>query len=169
MDEFLRNLIVKKWKIRNFSFTFLDVLLAVCITVTSVMLRLAVIDCTVTDWDKISAVILEFLLAVWGGILVFAYTGARIRAFLTYGVLMIYPTVIANGALWNRGSVFYAWFFLAGLYLFAKGARLRAGISVAVGTVIALFRLRISTRSLSLGWPNLYEIIGKTMFVDLFN
>lgn len=169
MDSYLRNLIVKKWTIKDFSFSFLDLLLAVCITGTGVMLRLAVIDYTVTDWDKISAMILEFLLAVWGGMIVFAYTGARIRAFLTYAVLVIYPTIIANGALWNRGSVFYAFFFLISLYLLAKGEGFRAGISAVAGALIALSRMRLSTRSLTLGWPNIYEIIGKEMFVELYN
>ena len=169
MDAYLRDLLVKKWNIGKFSFSFLDALLAVCITGTGVMLRLSVIGYTATDWDKISAMILEFLLAVWGGMIVYFYTGARLRAFLTYAVLVIYPSIIANSALWNRGSVFYAWFFLLSLYLLVKGARVRAGLSAAAGAVIALSRMRVSTQNLTLGWPNLYEIVGKSMFVDLYN
>ena len=169
MDAYLRDLLVKKWNIGKFSFSFLDALLAVCITGTGVMLRLSVIGYTATDWDKISAMILEFLLAVWGGMIVYFYTGARLRAFLTYAVLVIYPSIIANSALWNRGSVFYAWFFLLSLYLRVKGAGVRAGLSAAAGAVIALSRMRVSTQNLTLGWPNLYEIVGKSMFVDLYN
>ena len=40
MDDFLRDFIVKKWKIGRFTFTFLDALLAVCITGTGIFLRL---------------------------------------------------------------------------------------------------------------------------------
>jgi len=169
MDEFLRNLIVKKWNIGGFAFTFLDALLAVCITGTGVMLRLAVVDYTVTDAAKIAAMVLDFVLAVFGGILVYSYTGHRNKAFLTYAVLAIYPTMVANSALWGRNSVFYAFLFFLGLYLYGKGQKPLAALSIAAGGAIAIAGMRLSTENLTLGWPNIYELIGKKMFVDLFN
>ena len=42
MDEFLRGLLIKKWKLGSLEFTFLDALLAICITGTGVMMRIAV-------------------------------------------------------------------------------------------------------------------------------
>ena len=175
MDSYLRNLIVKKWKIKNFSFTFLDILLAVCITGTGVMLRLAVIDYTVTDLAKKAAMLAELPLIIWCMMIVFDYTGSRLRAFLTYAILAIYPTVVANGALWGKGSVCCTWFFILGLYMYEREdmhRRFRAGLGIictGAGAVIALSQIRLSTRSLTLGWPNLYEIIGKEMFVELYN
>ena len=42
---------------------------------------------------------LEFALAILCGAIVHSYTGNRLRAFLTYAILVIYPTVVANGRL----------------------------------------------------------------------
>ena len=64
MDDFLRDFIVKKWKIGRFTFTFLDALLAVCITGTGIFLRLPVINHTVTGPEKIGAVVLDYVLAL---------------------------------------------------------------------------------------------------------
>ena len=177
MDDFLRDFIVKKWKIGNFTFTFLDALLAVCITGTGIFLRLPVINYTATGAEKIGAIVLEYVLAVLCGAIVHCCTGSRNRAFLTYAILVIYPTVAANGALWNVNAVYYVILFFAGLYLYLKGFRVLSALSTAAGTVIALYRIwqwRLSLSvaypvSLSRGWPNFYEIIGAEAFVELFD
>ena len=39
MDDFLRNFISRKWNLKGLTFTFLDVLLSVCITGTGLALR----------------------------------------------------------------------------------------------------------------------------------
>ena len=67
MDEFLRNFISRKWNVRGVTFTFLDLLLAVCITGTGLALRSTVIEYTPTDTWKLCAVVLEFALAVLCG------------------------------------------------------------------------------------------------------
>lgn len=169
MDEFLRNLIVRKWKIGNLEFTFLDALLAVCITGTGVMLRLAVIEYTVTDTAKLIAIMMDWLLAILCGVMVYDYTESRNRAFLTYAVMVIYPTLIANSALWGKNSSYYLYFLFFGVYCYGKGEKWRGIISMAVAAVLAAVRFEPSYKTLNLGWPNFYEIIGKEMFVDLYN
>ena len=67
MDELLRNLLVKKWRLGKLEFSFLDGLLAVCITGTGIMLRLAVMDYTVTGSRKIGAMVIDFILAYFCG------------------------------------------------------------------------------------------------------
>ena len=64
MDDFLRNFISKKWNVKGLTFTFLDILLAVCITGTGLALRSTVIAYTPTDIRKIVAIVLELALAV---------------------------------------------------------------------------------------------------------
>ncbi len=169
MDEWLRGFVFKKRKLGGVSFSFLDVLLALCITGTGIMLRIAVVHYTVTDALKIGAMVLDFFLAVLGGALVYSYTGGRNRAFLTYSILAIYPTAVANSALWGRNSVLYVWFLILGLYLYVKQHKWPALFSTLLGLILAGSRMRISTQSLSLGWPNFYEIVGKGMFVELYN
>lgn len=173
MDEFLRNLIVKKWKLRRLEFTFLDALLAVCITGTGIMLHLAVVDYTVTDSRKIGAMLIDFILAFFCGDLVYKYTRHRNKAFLTYSILVIYPTLIANSALWGKNSVYSVFLFFVGLYYFVHHIGTRGKwwglLAVAAGAASVLMEFEPGRKSLSLGWPNFYEIIGKEMFVELFN
>ncbi|MCI9383896.1 MAG: hypothetical protein HFI24_06775, partial [Lachnospiraceae bacterium] len=173
MDEFLQRLIVKNWKIGKLTFTFLDALLAVCITGTGIMLRLAVVEYTVTDSQKLGAMIIDFILAFYCGEIVYEYTRHRNKAFLTYAILVIYPTMIANSALWGKNSVYSVFFFFVGLYYFALHDKERKKwlglLAAAVGAARALAVFRLSSESMNLGWPNFYEIIGKEAFVELFN
>lgn len=173
MDEFLQRLIVKNWKIGKLTFTFLDVLLAVCITGTGIMLRLAVVEYTVTDSQKLGAMIIDFILAFYCGEIVYEYTRHRNKAFLTYAILVIYPTMIANSALWGKNSVYSVFFFFVGLYYFVLHDKERKKwlglLAAAVGAARALAVFRLSSESMNLGWPNFYEIIGKEAFVELFN
>ena len=73
--------------------------------------------------------------------------------------------------------MYYVILFFAGFYLYIRGFRVLGWISGLAGTAIALYRIwqwqmALSVAypvSLSRGWPNFYEIIGKTAFVDLFD
>lgn len=173
MDDFLRDFIVKKWKIGSFTFTFLDALLAVCITGTGIFLRLPIM----TDYydEKLRAIPLEYVLAVVCAAIVYRCTKSGSRAFLTYAILVIYPTIAANGALRNISSVYDAIFIFVGFYLCLTGSRvLRAigTVSILLGVLPLLFYngwMLPFNVALSYGWPNFYEIIGKTAFVDLFD
>ena len=173
MDDFLRDFIVKKWKIGSFTFTFLDALLAVCITGTGIFLRLPIM----TDYydEKLRAIPLEYVLAVVCAAIVYRCTKSGSRAFLTYAILGIYPTMTANGALRNISSVYDAIFIFVGFYLCLTGSRvLRAigTVSILLGVLPLLFYngwMLPFNVALSYGWPNFYEIIGKTAFIDLFD
>ena len=173
MDDFLRDFIVKKWKIGSFTFTFLDALLAVCITGTGIFLRLPIM----TDYydEKLRAILLEYVLAVVCAAIVYRCTKRGSRAFLTYAILVIYPTIAANGALRNISSVYDAIFIFVGFYLCLTGSRILRAIgtvSILLGVLPLLFYngwMLPFNVALSYGWPNFYEIIGKTAFIDLFD
>lgn len=173
MDDFLRDFIVKKWKIGSFTFTFLDALLAVCITGTGIFLRLPIM----TDYydEKLRAIPLEYVLAVVCAAIVYRCTKRGSRAFLTYAILVIYPTIAANGALRNISSVYDAIFIFVGFYLCLTGSRILRAIgtvSILLGVLPLLFYngwMLPFNVALSYGWPNFYEIIGKTAFIDLFD
>ncbi len=175
MDEFLRNLIIKEWKLGKLKFTFLDALLAVCITGTGLMIRLAMTkyEYTVTDSRKLGAMLIDFILAFFCAEIVYEYTRHRNKAFLTYSIFLIYPTMIANSALYGENSVYYVFFFFVGLYYFVnnfeKKGKWLGLLGIVAGAAGAAARFRLSSESLNLGWPNFYEIIGKEAFVDLYN
>jgi len=83
--------------------------------------------------------------------------------------LVIWPTMVANSALWGRNSVMYAFLFFVGLYLYLRGQKWLSAISIAAGALISVSDIFVSKHNLNLGWPNFYEIIGKKMFVELYN
>lgn len=169
MDDFLREFIFKKRKAGTLSFSFLDVLLAICITGTGVMLRLAVIEYTAIDAEKLGAILVDFILAFLCAEIVYSITRHRNKSFLAYAVLVIYPTMIANSALWGQNSIYYVFFFFVGLYFWERNKMWQGLLACLVGVILAFMRLEISMKSLSLGWPNFYEIIGKEKFVDLYS
>lgn len=170
MDTALRKLLYRQWRLGGLQFSFLDALLAVCITGTGLCLRSTVIDYTPTDAKKLVGILLEYVLALLCAAIVHAYTGRRLRSLVTYGILVIYPTIVANGSLWNQGSVYYAVLIFLGLYLVLKRQRFLAALSTLAGLILAGLRLLQEPRtSLTAGWPNFYEIIGGEMFVNLYN
>ncbi len=116
-------------------------------------------------------------MAVLCGAIVYHHTRRRNRAFYTYAILVIYPTMVANGALWNVNCVYYVILFFAGFYLFIRGFRFLGAFSALSGLVVALYRMWLWYQSLSVdypeslsrGWPNFYEIIGGEAFVNLYD
>ena len=125
--------------------------------------------------EKLRAIPLEYVLAVVCAAIVYRCTKSGSRAFLTYAILVIYPTIAANGALRNISSVYDAVFIFVGFYLCLTGSRvLRAigTVSILLGVLPLLFYngwMLPFNAALSYGWPNFYEIIGKTAFIDLFD
>ena len=177
MDGFLRGFISRKWKIKGFSFTFLDILLAVCITTAGLLLRSTVITAyTPFDAPKAVGIVMEYLLAVLCAAVVYRMAGSGIRAFLTYSILVVYPTVVANGSLWNVNCVMYVFLFFMGIFLFVSGYRLLGVLSGFAGLIVACGRFvswyvseGAAAQSLTRGWPDVYEIIGSTTFVEYFD
>ena len=115
------------------------------------------------------------MLAVVCAAIVYRCTKSGSRAFLTYAILVIYPTIAAIGAIWNVNAVYDAIFIFVGFYLCLTGSRvLRAigTVSILLGVLPLLFYngwMLPFNAALNYGWPNFYEIIGKTAFVDLFD
>ena len=173
MDDFLRDFIVKKWKIGRFTFTFLDALLAVCITGTGIFLRLPIM--TDNYDEKLRAIPLEYVLAVVCAAIVYRCTKSGSRAFLTYAILVIYPTIAASGSLRNVNAVYYEILIFMGFYLWlgtSRVLRMIGVISMLLGAVPQLFRYGWGlpyNPSMSIGWPGFYEIIGGEAFVGLLD
>ncbi len=165
MDDALRSLVFSKWKIKKFEFSFLDLLLAVCITGTGLFLRESVIEYTPVTTVKLLTIGLDYFMAIFCGILVWTYTKSRNRSFLTYAILVVYPSVVANSALWGQKSVWVAILFLLGLYLWNKKSNLLASLAVLAGGILSLMEVTVSTEVLTLGWPNVFELFGKDMWV----
>lgn len=171
MDEFVRNLLYKKIRLGSLCFSVLDLLLAVCITGTGVLLREAVIDYTPVNAMKLVAVALDYCMALLGTAFVFGRTGSRNRAFLTYALMVIWPTFAANSALWGKNGSCVGILLILGLYLFdhhMKKLAVPAFLGSAVVAVLG-FQKPAAGDLLTLGWPNIFELTGKFMFVELYD
>lgn len=95
LDDLLRELLLRKFRVGKYSFDFLEALLAVCITGVGYLLRTP-FETGLPHW--------LFLLAEWyaafsGAALVWRYTGKRKKTIGTYSILLILPTVIADGTI----------------------------------------------------------------------
>lgn len=108
----------------------IDLLLFVAAAVFSVMIRISVVDYTAIELpafvkygNMLSFVtgITDLLLAVLGSLIVYDLTGRKIRAFLTYAILLMLPVLCASCAMWGMGDSIYIFFAVLSLYLLMKG------------------------------------------------
>ncbi len=111
MDEMLRGLLFGRLRLGNRSFDFLEGLLAVCITIVAFLLR--------TPFKEGSLhflyLLAEWYLAFGGAVLVFRFTASQKRALVTYGILLLLPTVAAEGALLGGDACVGALLFICAL------------------------------------------------------
>lgn len=171
MDEFVRNLIYKKFRLGRLTVSVLDLLLAVCITGTGVLLRESVIDYTPVTGMKLVAVVLDFVMAIWGAAFIWGRTGNRNRAFLTYALMVIWPVFAANSALLGENGSFVGVLLILGLNLYDRGMKKTSLLALAASIVVGVLGLKRPATGdlLTLGWPNIYELTGKFMFVELYD
>lgn len=119
VDEMLRGLLFRKFRIGRLQFDFLEVLLAVCITAAGYLLRTP-FEYGPPHWTYLLA---EWYLALASGILIFWYTGSRKRALGTYAVLLVLPAVVAEGTILRGDACLGALLFICALLFWENGRR----------------------------------------------
>ena len=175
----------------------IDLLLFVAAAVFSVMIRISVVDYTAIELpafvkygNMLSFVtgITDLLLAVLGSLIVYDLTGRKIRAFLTYAILLMLPVLCASCAMWGMGDSIYIFFAVLSLYLLMKGNKLmyfifpfcgvwfRNGIVHQSGYLpvpsFEMERLFVKLRGeslLSQNWPNIFQMIGTDKFIQEYS
>lgn len=95
LDDILRNLLFRKFRVGKYTFDFLEMLLAVCITGVGYLLRTP-FKTGLLHWPFLAA---EWYLTFSGAVLVWNCTGSRKKTIGTYSILLILPTVIADGTI----------------------------------------------------------------------
>lgn len=130
MDKKITDFLVKEIKIGKWMLAPIDLLLFVAAAVFSVMIRISVVDYTAIELpafvkygNMLSFVtgITDLLLAVLGSLIIYDLTERKIRAFLTYAILMMLPVLCASCAMWGMGDSIYIFFAVLSLYLLMKG------------------------------------------------
>lgn len=116
LDELLRALLFREMRIGKLRFDFLEGLLAVCITGVGYLLRTP-FETGLPHWPYLLA---EWYLGIAAAVLVFRYTKSRRRAFITYAILMILPTSVAEGTLLRGNACAGALLFLCALLFLGR-------------------------------------------------
>lgn len=115
-DELLRSLLFRKFRFGRYTFDFLEALLAVCITGVGYLLRTA-FEAGLPHWPFLLA---EWYLAFAGAVLVWRYTESRKKTIGTYSILLILPTVIADGAILRSNACVGAVLMICALLLLER-------------------------------------------------
>lgn len=115
VDDLLRNLLFSKFRMGKLNFDFLEGLLAVCITGVGFLLRTP-FENGLPHWPYLLA---EWYLAVAAAALIWRLTFSRKRALGAYSVLLILPTVIADGTI-LRGDACVGGLLIVCALLFLK-------------------------------------------------
>lgn len=111
LDKWLLALLFQEFSIGKLRFSFLEGLLAVCITGMGCMLRTP-FETGMPHWAYLLA---EWYLAVAVSVLVFWYTINQKKALITYAMLMILPVIVAEGTILRGDAVVGCVLFVSAL------------------------------------------------------
>lgn len=111
LDKWLLALLFQEFSIGKLQFSFLEGLLAVCITGVGCMLRTP-FETGMPHWAYLLA---EWYLAVAVSVLVFRYTINPKKALITYAMLMILPVIVAEGTILRGDAVVGCVLFVSAL------------------------------------------------------
>lgn len=148
MDQWMRNLLFKKLKIKNCEIGILDILLLCGTTAAGILLRTTVMETTSIAHDvymeymlaiKVVSFILEALLAVVMSAFTWQLTKNKTKTLCCYGLVFLLPTVAANGAMFGRGDVIYLVFAMCSLLCLVKEKGHTALILYALSVVCSSY------------------------------
>lgn len=173
LDNFLRELIDKELPFgKKIKITFLDALLAVCITFAAVQIRIPLLH-YVESLGKpytmnIVYCVLDAVLAFLMAFLVWKNSGSKLKTLGVYAVVVIWPVFAANSAL-NGGFEVRNAVLLIGLLVmivltkrYTKDAWL---LFVAAVGVMQITQGDGALERLTDFWPNIYLLIDDTAMV----
>ena len=121
---------------------------------------------------------LDFVGAGLIGNMVTDCTGSKKRGMLAYGVFLFLPTVILNAAVWSQCDIIYTLLILecvnclmknkkwAGMWFYGIFPAWLAGRPFMELLGIYAFQGGKDRWSLSIKFPNIYQIIGNNFFLD---
>ncbi len=116
LDGCLRGLLFRKFRIGKLNFDFLEALLAVCITGTGFLLRTP-FETGLPHWLLLLA---EWYLAVSAAALIWNDTGNRKKTIITYAIIIVLPTIVADGTILRSNACIGALLLVCALLFLEK-------------------------------------------------
>lgn len=132
MDKFLTQFLVKEIKFgKKTSLAPLDILLLLGITFAGVMLRLCVAGYSFIPEEselyagymelatglKVTGCIFDLALAVLLALMVYQFTGHKIKSFFAYGITWVLPVLVSGSVMWGMADSVYLFFALLSMKL----------------------------------------------------
>lgn len=139
VDDLLRGLLFRTFRMGTVQFEFLEGLLAVCITGAAYLLRTP-FETGLPHWPYVLA---EWYLAAAAAVLVQHLTASRKKALVTYGLLLILPVGVAEGTILRGNACVGALLFLCALlFLMQSRKSWGAWLFTIVTAVLLLWSVR---------------------------
>ena len=174
LDKVLRDLIHGEFSVGKRKFAFLDVLLAVCITGTGVLIRKSIFG--ISGNPGISGGMnmllycgLDFVLALLMAVFVWKTTGNSLKTVGIYALAVIWPAIAGNSALNGGMEIVYAVVVLLLLCLAAAKKLYHPKsfwcITIAV-CAAQILQADMPAERLTNCWPNIYTLFSETGYYN---
>ena len=171
LDKFLRdNLVHGEFSIGKFKFAFLDVLLAVCITGTAVLIRESIFGISGNPGLEggmvmLAYCVLDFVLALLMAMFVWKTTQNRLKTIGIYSLAVIWPAIAGNSALNGGFEVVFAVILVALLCVICMKKVYNMKTFWLLTIFASIFQIAqgdAPATRLTNYWPNIYTLFSET-------
>lgn len=171
LDKFLRdNLVHGEFSIGKFKFAFLDVLLAVCITGTAVLIRESIFGISGNPGLEggmvmLAYCVLDFVLALLMAMFVWKTTQNRLKTIGIYSLAVIWPAIAGNSALNGGFEVVFAVILVALLCVICmkKVYNMKTfWLFTILASAFQIVQGDAPATRLTNYWPNIYTLFSET-------
>lgn len=130
MDKKFTTFLITELKIGKWQIAPIDILLLLAAPAFALMLRISVISyypigfpvfIKMADVMKPVSMVFDLALAIVSGLFVKKLTGAKLKGYLAYAIVLLLPVTSAQSAMWGMGDSVYVFFAVLALFLLYSG------------------------------------------------
>lgn len=174
LDKALRDLVHSEFHIGKFTFSFLDVLLTVCISFVAVQTRTPLFGAVENPgleggMLQVMYCILDIVLALLMAVFTWKVTASKLRTVGVYSLAVLWPVFAGNSALNGGNEVIGAVILILLLVIVAAKCAYTNASFWALTALVCGFQILQSDGSgekLTNCWPNVYTLFSETGFLN---